>query len=55
MWDGRTLESREEASRVAESYQKDNFEVRMLEEEGKFFVYSRRVVKQSDISCSGAP
>jgi hypothetical protein len=45
MWDGRTLESREEASRVVESYRKDNFEVRMVEEEGKFFVYSRRAVK----------
>jgi len=55
MWDGRTLESREGASRVAESYRKDNFEVHMVEEEGKFFVYSRRVVKHSDISCSGAP
>jgi len=45
MWDGRTLESREEASRIAESYRKDNFEVRTVEEEGKFFVYTRRVVK----------
>jgi hypothetical protein len=45
MWDGRTLESREEASRVAESYRKDNFEVGVVEQEGKFFVYSRRVVK----------
>ena len=45
MWDGRTLESREEASRAAEAYRKDNFEVRTVEEEGKFFLYSRRVVK----------
>jgi len=45
MWDGRTLDSREEASRVAESYRKDNFEVRTVEEEGRFFLYSRRVVK----------
>ena len=45
MWDGRPLESREEATRVAESYRKDDFEVRTVEEEGKFFVYSRRLVK----------
>jgi len=50
MWDGRSLESREEASRVAESYRKDNFEVRMVEEEGKFFVYTRRVVKGSVVT-----
>jgi hypothetical protein len=46
MWDGRTVETREEASRVAESYRNDNFEVQMVEEGGKFLVYSRRVVKE---------
>ena len=45
MWDGRALANREEASQVAESYRKENFEVRTIEEEGKFLVYSRRVVK----------
>jgi hypothetical protein len=46
MWDGRTVETREEASRVAESYRNDNFEVQMVEEGGKFLVYSRRAVKE---------
>jgi hypothetical protein len=50
MWDGRTLESRDEASRVAESYRMDNFEVRTVEEEGKFFVYTRRVVKGAAVT-----
>jgi hypothetical protein len=46
MWDGRNFENREEASRVAESYENNSFEVRMAEEGGKFLVYTRRVVKE---------
>jgi hypothetical protein len=46
MCDGRSFENREEASRVAESYENNSFEVRMVEEGGKFLVYSRRVVKE---------
>jgi hypothetical protein len=46
MWDGRSFEKREEASRVAESYKNNSFEVRMVEEGGKVLVYTRRVVKE---------
>ena len=46
MWDGRSFEKREEALRVAESYENNSFEVRMVEEGGKFLVYTRRVVKE---------
>jgi hypothetical protein len=46
MWDGQSFGNREEASLVAESYQKNGFEVCMVEEGGKFLVYSRRVVKE---------
>lgn len=46
MWDGRIVDTREEAVRVAESYQNDNFEVQLVEEGDKFLVYSRRVVKE---------
>jgi hypothetical protein len=46
MWDGRAVETQEEASQVAESYRNDNFEVQIVEEGGKFLVYSRRVVKE---------
>ena len=50
MWDGQTLETRQEASRVAESYRKDNFEVHIVEESSKFLVYSRRVVKGTAVT-----
>jgi len=53
MWDGRTVETKEEASRVAESYRNDNFEVQIVEEGGKFLVYSRRVVKE--VVVAGEP
>jgi hypothetical protein len=46
MWDGRLYDNREEASRAGESYRGENFEIRMVEEGGKFLVYSRRTVKE---------
>jgi len=45
MWDGNLYASREEVSPVQESYQKDNFDVHVIEEEGKFLIYTRRPVK----------
>jgi hypothetical protein len=46
MWDGRFYATREEASLPEGAYQKDNFEVRVVEEEGKFLIYTRRLVKE---------
>ncbi len=46
MWDGRLFETRDEGLREAAAYEKDNFEVRMVEQEGKFLVYTRRTVKE---------
>jgi hypothetical protein len=46
MWDGKIYETEEEAKSVAESYQKDNFETRIISEEGKYLVYNRREVKE---------
>jgi len=44
MWDGRTLESRDEAAKVAEQYRNDSFEVLIAEVGGKFLAYTRRTV-----------
>ncbi len=46
MWDGQVYGNREEASLVAKSYQNENFEVQMTEEDGKFLVYTRRTIKE---------
>jgi hypothetical protein len=46
MWDGQPYESNEEASRAAESYQNEKFQIQIVEEGGKFLVYTRRTVKE---------
>ncbi len=46
LWNGRLFETRDDASREAEAYKNDNFEVRMVEESGTYLVYTRRVVKE---------
>jgi len=52
MWDGRLFDTRDEGLREAEAYQKDNFEVRVVEQEGKFLVYTRRLVKEIAATAS---
>ncbi|MGB8028367.1 MAG: hypothetical protein WCF30_01775 [Terracidiphilus sp.] len=46
MWDGQLYDNREEAARVGETYQKENFQTRIVEEGGKFLVYTRRTAKE---------
>jgi hypothetical protein len=46
LWDGRLFEGCDQASQAAEAYKNDNFEVRMVEAEGTYLVYTRRVVKE---------
>lgn len=46
MWDGETYEGMEKAKTAQEEYKKNNFETRIVEEEGKPLVYTRRVVTE---------
>jgi hypothetical protein len=46
MWDGRLYDSCDEGEREAQAYRSGNFEVRMVEQDGKFLVYTRRTVKE---------
>jgi len=46
MWDGSTYATREDVSPVEEAYRKNNFEVCVTEEEGKFLIYTRKVIKE---------
>ncbi len=46
LWDGQVYESKEEATRTADSYQNENFQIQIVEADGKFLVYSRRAVKE---------
>ena len=45
MWDGVLYEAEEDATQAAASYQKDQFEVRIVIEDNKFLVYTRRSVQ----------
>ena len=49
MQDGYFYDSREGAEKAMESYKDDGFDVRLLEEGGKFLVFSRRVVKEAKV------
>ncbi len=46
MWDGVVYESKKEAGDTMRKYKDDNFEVELLEEEGKHLLYTRRVVTE---------
>ncbi len=47
MQDGKVYDSKAEAEKAMESYRNDSFDVRLLEEDGKFLVFSRRIVKET--------
>ena len=46
MWDGRTCENQKEAEEVRQSYQNDGFEIELVEEDGQWFLFTRRVVEE---------
>ena len=43
MWDGKTYDNEGDALNVASTYKKDNFDVQLINEEDKHFIYTRRV------------
>ena len=43
MWDGGAYDDPEQARQVMEGYAKEGFEVQMFDEEGRYFIYSRRL------------
>jgi len=46
MWDGGVFDTRDESLQQARVYEKENFEVRTVEQDGKFLLYTRRVIKE---------
>jgi hypothetical protein len=53
MWDGEDYESKSAAEDNVLKYKKDGFETQLIEERGKYFVYTRRVV--TEIVVDGEP
>jgi hypothetical protein len=52
MWDGVEYATPKEAADKAAEYEKEGFAVQTLAEEGKHFVFSRRVVKEVVVTPS---
>ena len=55
MWDGETYEGMEQAKVAEENYKKENFETKIIEEEGKPLVYTRREVKEIVLEGEAPP
>lgn len=53
MWDGKEYESEAEAKAAEKEYLDNNFEVRLVREDGKILVFTRRVV--TEIVIEGQP
>lgn len=46
MWDGIEYNSKEDAQKNCADYEKDNFETQLIDENGKYSIYTRRVVME---------
>lgn len=53
MWDGQEYEAEDEAKKVSQGYEDDGFDVKLVSEEGKHLIYTRREV--TEIVLEGAP
>ncbi len=53
MWDGRTYDNKQEMTKVKQEYQDKDFEVEVVEEDSKHFLFSRRLVKE--VVVEGSP
>ena len=53
MWDKNLYSTKEEALEKMSQYEKDGFEVECLEEDGKYMVYTRRLVTEIVIEEGG--
>ena len=55
MWDKGNYSSEAEAKKKIVKYEKDGFETRLVKKEGKFLVYTRRIVTEIVLEEGGQP
>jgi hypothetical protein len=55
LWDGETYDSRAAAEAKKSDYEAEQFETQLIEEEGKFLVHTRRVVKEVKVESEPPP
>jgi len=53
IWDGSTYNDEKSAFEISQKYESDGFETKVINEEDKYFVFSRRIVKE--IIVEGQP
>lgn len=53
MWDGEDYEAEAAARENISKYSNDGFETKLIEEDGKYLVYTRRLV--TEVVVEGAP
>jgi hypothetical protein len=51
MWDGQLYDNQDEASRAAKAYQDEDFQIQIVEDGGKFLVYTRRPAKEVAVTA----
>ena len=55
VWDGEVYDSQAAAEARKTDYEGQGFETQMVAEEGKFFLYTRRVVKEVVVQGEAPP
>ena len=55
MWDGVEYATEKEAQDVKKTYEDDKFEAELVEEEGKYLLYTRRVVTEIVLEGEAPP
>jgi hypothetical protein len=55
MWDGEVYDSRASAEAKESDYRAQEFETHLTEEEGRFLLYTRRVVKEVKVEGEPTP
>lgn len=54
MWDGKVYDTQDQAREAKNTYEKSAFEARLVNENGKYLVYSRRVAAQQTATAGQA-
>jgi len=55
MWDGAIYETKEDAEKKKQEYEGNDFQVQLFEQEGKFLLYTRRVVTEIVLEGEAPP
>lgn len=55
MWDGAIYDTEEEANNKKTEYEENDFQVQLVEQEGKYLLYTRRVVTEIVLEGEAPP